>query len=200
MPSSVGEVRTIGEKIRRRVRMVAGMAVGGVLFLAAPAQAQERYMGASYLSPSAEFSTAFQNFDAESDGWKVFLGYDANKHFGFEVSYYDLGDFDQTVGASSIHAEIEVFDATFRGILPIGERFNLFARLGYSSVGIEYTASSGILTVGFDDSDWVLLYGAGMTLKLGKRFGLRAEYEAWDTRDSLEVWSAGVVFRFGGRQ
>ena len=164
-----------------------------------PASAGEGYLGASYLNTSAEFRATQETFDSSSSGWKIFGGYNLMKFFGVEVTYYDLGSFDESSDLESIDASIKVFDLAGRGILPLGERFELFARLGYSSVDVEYQQTTGVVTVNADGRNWELLYGLGATLKLGKKIGIRAEYEAWDVETSLNTWSLGLLFRMGGQ-
>ena len=67
-----------------------------------PALAAGAYLGGSWLSTSAEFDTAVENFDTDDSGWKVFAGADADKFFGAEVSYRDMGNFTDTQGLDSL--------------------------------------------------------------------------------------------------
>lgn len=166
--------------------------------LCLPASAGEGYVGASYLDSNAEFRTVSQNYDISSSGWKLFGGFNFIKYFGAELTYYDVGSFDDQQGANSIDSDIEVFDLAGRGILPLGQRVELFARLGYSRVSVDTTSTTGPLTASTSAEDWELLYGVGVGLKLGRRFGIRVEYEAWDVEDSLDTLSIGAFFRFGG--
>jgi OOP family OmpA-OmpF porin len=166
--------------------------------LCVPAWAGEGYVGASYLNTNAEFRTSQESFDTGSGGWKVFGGYDLMQYLGVEVTYYDLGSFDASSNLESIDADIKVFDLAGRGILPLGKRFELFAKLGYSRVEVDLQQTSGLVSGSANTTNWELLYGAGLTLKLGKMIGIRAEYEAWDVETSLDTWSLGLIFRMGG--
>lgn len=168
-----------------------------VCAMSLPAFAQGGYLGASYLSSSLEFNTGSGTFDPTSDSYKIFGGFDVNKFFGLELTYYDMGDFDDASAGTTFHANIDVWDVAARGIIPLGKHFELFGRLGYSYVSIETSTTTSLVNVTTDGSDWRLLYGAGVAVKLGDRFGLRAEYEVWDVDESLDAWSAGVYFRFG---
>src|SRR5262245_53282625 len=76
-------------------------------------------VGASYLSNNAEFQGAVQDFDTDDAGYKIFLGFDFIKFVGIETSYRDLGSHQQTSGGSTINADIEAYDASVRGILPL---------------------------------------------------------------------------------
>ena len=164
-----------------------------------PASAGEGYAGASYVSGSTEFDTTLESFDADSDSWKIFGGFNMNKYVGLELTYYDLGNFSDTSGDSTFEADISIFDVSFRGILPLGERYEVFGKLGYSSVDVETATSTDLVTATAEGSDWELFYALGVGLKLGQRFGIRAEWETWDVSDSLEAWSLGAYYRFGAR-
>jgi OOP family OmpA-OmpF porin len=174
-------------------RMIA-VAVVAICGLCLPAWAGDGYVGASYMSSSADFATVLESHSADSDGWKIFGGYNFMKYFGVELTYYDLGSFDVTEGDNPIKADITVFDFSGRGILPLGERFALFAKLGYSTVDVDFTSEGGSSA-----RDWELLYGIGASVSLSKSFGIRAEWESWNVETSLDAWSLGVYFRFGGR-
>jgi OmpA-OmpF porin, OOP family len=178
------------------------MAVAAAIVLCGvclPAHAGEAYLGASYLSSSGDFSSSGETFSPNADGWKVFGGWDFNKFFGAELTYYDLGNLDETQGTQTFSADVKVYDLAFRGILPLGERFDLFARLGYSNVSVDSTLAGTSASASASATDWKLLYGLGADLKLGKSFGLRAEWEAWDVEGALQVYSLGAYYRFGKR-
>jgi OOP family OmpA-OmpF porin len=175
----------------KRILTVAVVAICG---LCLPAWAGDGYVGASYMSSSADFQIGLENDSADSDGWKIFGGYNLMKYFGVELTYYDLGSFDPTEGDDPINADITVFDFAARGILPLGERFALFARLGYSTVDVDFGSGDGSSA-----RDWEVLYGIGASVDLGKSFGIRAEWESWNVETSLDAWSLGAYFRFGGK-
>jgi hypothetical protein len=118
---------------------------------------------------------------------------------GADLTHYDLGNLEDTQETSTFSADVKVFDIAFRGILPLGERFDLFARLGYSNVSVDSTLAGTSASASASATDWRLLYGLGADLKLGKSFGLRAEWEAWDVEGSLQEYSIGAYFRFGKR-
>jgi OOP family OmpA-OmpF porin len=150
------------------------------------------------MDSSAEFQPGSQTLKDSSSGWKIFGGHNFVEYFGIELTYYDLGSFNQTAGIESIKADIRVFDLSGRGIIPLGERFELFAKLGFSSVDVDLQYTSGFTTTDLSARDWEFLYAIGAAVKLGERFGIRAEYEGWDVPESLDAWSIGLTIRFGG--
>jgi hypothetical protein len=170
-----------------------------VMGICAPLQAFAAggYLGGSWLSTSAEFDTAVEDFDTDESGWKVFAGFDADRYVGVEVSYRDMGHFSDIRGSNSLDADITAWEASLRGILPLGKVLDLFAKIGYAKVSFDGDVATGpIISADIDADGWDLMYGVGLSVNLGERFGLRAEWEKFDTQDSLDSYSAGVFFQF----
>jgi len=180
----------------RRLMVVAVVLCGVLCGVSVPALAQEGYVGGSFLSTSSEFDTSGASFNPSADGWKLFAGYNANKYFGIEASYYDMGNLEDTSGSSTFAADINIFDLSFRGILPLGKVVQLTAKIGYSSVDIDSKLTGNFVEVTASGSTWELVYGVGAEMKLGKHFGLRGDWEKWDVEGSLDAWSVGAFVRF----
>jgi OOP family OmpA-OmpF porin len=178
----------------RRMLAIATLLMCGVCL---PAMAQEAYVGASFLRSSGEFTTYLETFSADADGWKIFGGYNFNKYIGIEATYYDLGHLEDSEGISEFTADASAFDLAFRGILPLGNRFELFGKLGPSNVTVDSTLNQPGANATSDERHWKLYYSAGLALKLGQRFGLRADWEAWAVEGTLQEYSLGAYFRFG---
>jgi len=149
-------------------------------------------VGASYLSNNADFSSAVSDFSTDAGGYKIFLGFDFIKFFGGELSYRDLGNYNETSGSSSIDASIKAYDASVRGILPLGKLFSIFAKAGYSNISTSGFFDGTVV----DESDWKLFYGVGVDLNLGEHMGVRTEWEQYDVDQSLNSLSLGAFFRF----
>ena len=177
----------------RRMLIAAAIVVFGVWV---PASAENWYVGASFLDTSAEFDSAGGTFDPSSDGWKLMVGYDINKYCGIEGTYYDMGDMEDTNSVGTLDANIEAFDVSFRGMLPVGKLFRFTGKLGFSSIDIETQTTGTLLSVDVDGTSWEFMYGIGAEVDLGKRFAIRADWEAWDVEGSLDAVSIGGYFRF----
>ena len=150
------------------------------------------YVGASYLSTDSEFETAVEDFDTDDSAWKGYAGFTFFKFLAFEASYRDLGTHKGVVNSSSFNADLESYDASVRGILPLGKRISLFARAGYANITTKGTLDAGSL----DEDQWEPVYGAGVDIQFGNHFGVRAEWEEYDVDGSLNSFSAGAFFRF----
>lgn len=161
-----------------------------------PVVAGEPYIGASWLSTDAELETAVDDFDVDDSGWKVFAGYNVRPFWGFEASYRDMGDFSDVVADSRIDAELEAWEASVRAIASMGRVVELFAKAGASNLSLdgEVDFDGDLSDIGSDD--WELMYGLGIAIKFRGSFGLRAEWEEFDTSDQLNTFSVGGFLRF----
>jgi hypothetical protein len=159
--------------------------------VASPAYANF-YAGASYLQTDAEFEDAANEFDADDSSFKIFGGFNFGKFLGIEASYRDLGNQQDSAGAAMLDVDLEAYDISARGTLPIGKLLGIFAKVGYANIAIDGNIGGGSI----DDDDWELLYGVGLDVYLGKRFGVRGEWEEYDVEDSLNSLSVGAFIRF----
>jgi len=154
------------------------------------------YVGASAMSTSAEFQDAATHWDTKATAWKAFAGVTFFKFVGIEASYRDLGKHDDTTGANTVHADLEAYDVSVRGVLPIGMRMQLFAKVGYADISAKGSYDVEGVISKFDNSDWQTLYGAGLDFHLVLGFGLRAEWEKYKVDTSLNSFSVGAYWRF----
>lgn len=131
--------------------------------------------------------------DDSDTGFGLAGGYQLNDHFAVEFAYVDLGSLDYRA-STTVSDGVDAADAdvglessaqgpvvSALGILPIGERFSLFGRVGLSFLNAEGTARiafDGIsqrASQSSQKSDPVL--GVGAELSLSKHFAIRL---AWD--------------------
>ncbi|HEX9183116.1 MAG TPA: outer membrane beta-barrel protein [Burkholderiales bacterium] len=213
--------------MRLRIIFVAWLA--GVLTAAAgPAFAQAGWyaglaLGSSNvdLSPdvvavSGATSTSFVS-DQRDPGVKVFAGYRFNRHFALEGGYAWLGEFQATTqvtapSSGALNADIRIIglfvDAL--AILPLGERFAAFAKVGvlgsetrtFRSTSGTATPAPGVNTnASTDDVD--LSYGLGAQYDFAKNVTLRVEWQLYaDVGDAntgqtdVNLYAAGLLFRF----
>jgi len=177
----------------KRFLVVAFVTACGLML---PAYAVDAYVGASYLSTNADFETAVDDFSTDDAGWKIFGGFNFVKFVGIELSYRDLGTFEDTSGSSTVNADLVSYDGALRGILPLGKWFEVFAKAGYSNVAVELEASDGLSSIVSDENNWELFYGAGFGINFGEHFGIRAEWEEYDVDASLNAFSVGGLIKF----
>lgn len=153
------------------------------LMLFAPTSDAGIYAGASVTQTALDIDDV--DFDEDDTGLKVFGGWTFFKFFGLEASYYDMGSLDN----ESDSVDLTAFGLVARGIIPVGEHLELFAKTGYMAWDAE--ASFG------DDDDFDLTYGVGAAWVFGGHISIRAEYEILDVDGAdVDLFSLGAAFRF----
>jgi OOP family OmpA-OmpF porin len=168
-----------------------------MLAISAPAVAQQSdagwYIGGAYGMTSFSVDTSAlpgATLDDSDTGFKIFGGFQFNKHLGAEVGYVDFGK----VGVSgSATGDVGVTAYTVAGVgtLPLNESFALFGKVGMWA----WTSKSSIAgTSGDSGSD--VFYGIGGRYNLSKNWGLTLELEQYDSDDSVTLTSFGVRYKF----
>jgi OOP family OmpA-OmpF porin len=137
------------------------------------------------------------DFTSEADdsdtAFSLAGGYQLNDHFAMEFGYVDLGSLNYQAsalvsdGVEQADADV-AFESTADGavvsalgILPIGERFSLFGRAGFSFMSAEGTARitiEGVTDRASQSSQKIdPVFGVGAEMSLGRHFAIRL---AWD--------------------
>ena len=153
------------------------------------------YVGASIGDTSVKVDDPAGNFNASDTSFKAFAGYRFMKFFGVEGSYIDFGSPDDSVGGTDVSIDATAFDAFAVGVLPIGDHFEVFGKLGL----LFWDTDIDVSGVGSDsDSGNDTAWGVGAAFIFGKHLGVRAEYEVFDIEDTDDVnmFSVGAEWRF----
>jgi len=137
--------------------------------------------------------------DEKDSAWKLFGGYQFNRHFAIEASYFDYGSVSasgQTFGVPfRITGDATAFGLAAVGILPIANHFSLFGKLGLLRTEVDVTGSGAGGAGSESDSETGLHVGIGLMFDLGRNFSIRAEWERNDEAE-IDMMSLGVQFRF----
>jgi OOP family OmpA-OmpF porin len=202
----------IGEAMNRIRLALAALAALGALH-SAPAAAQP-YLGFSLGQSDVDESIVVPGLldrggrvDGEDGAFKIFGGYQFNRHFALEAAIVDLGDVSYSgnfTGTAPLSGRVEGgrvqnsgFNLSAVGVVPLGERFVLFGKAGmflwYSEAS---DVTNGIAT--YSEADGAdLSLGLGASMALGERVSLRAEWERFDMSDvDVDLVTLGVAFRF----
>jgi OOP family OmpA-OmpF porin len=151
-------------------------------------------------------SAGAANVEAEIDlvalddtdlGFKLFGGYRFTDHFGVELGYADFGEQSARDGEAQLTTEIAGWTAEAVGLAPVGERFEVFGKLGLIFAETDFFSSGGFEPRGVSDRTAELAAGLGGAVRLG-RLAVRVELEyfANDSVDRILLLSAGLEFRF----
>jgi len=190
-----------------------GFVAAAAMLFAGPALAQDArfYVGASVGQAEVEgFCSEISSIvslvggslgscDEKDTAWKLFGGYQFNRHFALEGSYFDYGSASargQTFGVPlQVAADLTAFGIAAVGMLPLGSQFSLFGKLGLLRSELDVGASGvGGASAG-SDSETGLHYGVGLMFNLAGNFSVRAEWERNDEAE-IDMLSLGVQVRF----
>jgi len=152
--------------------------------------------------------TSSTSTDDTDTGWKAFAGYRFMKYLAVEGAYTNFGEATAnsivtapSAGVVNTTLESDAWTLSALGILPLGDRFSLFGRVGVNFWNIDVSAtgtgSGGTATASDSDdgTDWV--YGVGATYSLTKNLGVRGEWERYDFDDGdVDLLSAGISWNF----
>jgi OOP family OmpA-OmpF porin len=123
-----------------------------------------------------------------------------HKNFGAEIAYVDLGKATVTSGGQTVEAKASGEVVSLVGVLPIGEQFSLFARLGFINGTVKLSGPGGSV----DSTDVKTTYGVGAGFNFTRQLGVRLNWDKFaklgdsnTTGESdVDMISVGVVFKF----
>jgi hypothetical protein len=187
-----------------------GLAAG--LAQAAPAGEPGWYAGADVGRSEFKFDGGANFSDT---AFAVHGGYRAARYFAVEASYADLGSFDYTLECPAglacvpelypqfVDVSAKRLDLALLGILPLGERFEAYAKVGFSQTEIDTHVVEGMSgTSDFSDRSSDAIYGVGVRMHFDAPWTLRLQWERVPDVDYFGVdvdalW-LGAEYRFGG--
>lgn len=146
---------------------------------------------------------AVSDLDDSDTGFGVAAGYQVNPYFAAELGYVDLGEWDYsaegtvTDGLADYPASFGLSQSaagpvfSLLGIVPIGERFSVFARAGLALMSVDADADVTIdgiadsASAGTDRSNG--MYGLGGEFSVSNRFGVRLEWNRYAKVGSEDI-------------
>jgi hypothetical protein len=181
------------------------------MFWAGACLAQETgfYLGgalgqASYREACHDFDAlvgaagAFNCISKEASAGKAFAGWRFHRYIAAEISYIDYGEAkgQGSVGGATVNATVHTKAAGVSGlgILPLGDSFSAYGRLGLLRTRTASSAS-GAVTANSEHDQTELHVGIGGMVLLGRGWSLRGEFErANDSK--VDLGSLGVQYQF----
>lgn len=160
--------------------------------------------------------TASSSVDDTDTGYKLFGGYQFNNNFALEGGYVDLGKmtFSSTISVApagyttgAISGDVKTKNGLFLdavGILPVGNNFSVFGRLGMYSIETELSASGPAGSITKNDTESDFHWGIGAGYDFTQNLGARLEWERFNKvgnadktgEGDVDLWSAGIVYKF----
>jgi OOP family OmpA-OmpF porin len=145
--------------------------------------------------------------DGKDGAFKLFGGYQFNRNFALEAAMVDLGDMTYSgnfTGTAPLSGPVSGgrvqnsgLNLSAVGVLPLGERFVVFGKVGMFLWYSEATdVTNGIAT--FSEADGAdLSVGLGASVALGQKVSLRTEWERFDMSNTeVDLVTFGIAFRF----
>ena len=160
------------------------------------------YLGASagetkFRNECSRTITQFE-CDRKDTGFKVYAGGKMNEVLGMEIGYTDFGRI-RVLGGET---EAWAVPVTLIAGVPIGERFNVFAKGGglYARTDVWVDIRDSISERG-EKNGWGWTYGAGATFSITPQLQVRADWDRYKLdfvggRRDVDMLSAGLQFRF----
>jgi OOP family OmpA-OmpF porin len=152
------------------------------------------------------------NENDRDGGYKLFGGYQLNRHFAVEGGYFDLGRFGfstTTVPPGTLNGDIKLkgINLDLVGTLPVSERFSIFGRIGVarSQANDTFTGTGAVNVLNPSPSARSnnLKVGLGLDYAFTPSLSLRTEIERYRVDDAVgnkgdvDLISLGLVYRFG---
>ena len=194
-----------------RTKKLLAAAVALAFAAAAPSlvQAQEMgaYVGASIAQAKAkdfcdtggEPGLVVSSCDDKADAWKLLAGYRFHRNFAAEATYLQTGDMSVSgtyLGAPfSGKGDGRAFGIAALGIMPVGQRVELFGKLGVLRTEIDASATVLGTSLSFGEDETEAHFGMGAIFKLTRNWGVRAEWERAE-KSKIDLLSLGVQYAF----
>lgn len=169
----------------------------------AMAQTPGFYIGANVGQSVADLDCAGTTSCDDSDtSVKAFLGYQINKTFAVEASYFDLGEPNATVGTARVRLKNTGFGLRGLASFPFSQNFSGFVGLGINQVKSDATVTMGTLTGSVDESSTQATVALGVDYALTPALKLRGEVEHYrfeavgNSNFNVLNYSVGLKYQF----
>ncbi len=175
------------------------------------------YMGADFGHAELQLENLgnpnISNKDFSNTTFSIHGGYRFNPYFAIESTFADFGGYGYRVdfcaevcAPEAFPAEISIsgkrLDLALVGSIPLGERLEAYAKVGFVSTEIKYEGRSLNDTVSFSNSDSETIYGIGLRLHFDVPWSLRLQWDRTQLDDyeaDVDAWWLGAEYRFGSR-
>jgi opacity protein-like surface antigen len=173
------------------------------------------YVGAGFGSLEIDIDDFEEgaDFTGQDTAYKLFGGWKFNKYIGGELEWIDGGTAEEkyTTGVDTLKAGIDVsgFNLSLLGAFPIGEQFDVFAKLGLFNWNADVDANiSGplcdeLIEIGesckesASDDGTDFSWGVGANWYFMENFGARAEYQSFEVDEATaDSWFISVLWMF----
>ncbi len=149
--------------------------------------------------------------DDSDTGTKFFAGFRFKENVAVEGAFVDLGEvsidatsngsgFLYVPGPVSAEADADGINIALVGIWPVGEKVDVIGKLGFFAWDADASASNSAFgSVSIDDDGTDPMFGVGGQFRVGKKVGIRVEFERFaDVFDvDVDLLSVSIFFTGG---
>jgi len=179
---------------------LASLAIGALAAPVANAQAPNSGSYVGIAGGQSKFRTDCSSVfscDKKDTAWKVYGGGRFTDIFGLELGYTDFGK----IRASGGDTKAWAANLSLLAGVPIGERFNIFAKAGGVYGRTDVDASPSTLFDTGHKSGWGGTYGVGAAAGITRNLQVRVDYDRYKLdfvggRRDIDLLTAGVQYRF----
>jgi len=118
-----------------------------------------------------------RNFQDSSAVWNVTGGVEFGKYFGIQGDYYSYSQAEDQIPINSgVNTDVtaDAYELSVKPMLPLGEHFDVFARIGYNWYNIDVKRQ---YVKGQSDSNNSSMYAGGISFNPTPTFSIIGEYE-----------------------
>ena len=210
----------MAREMNRNLLFTAAITLSGLLAGSSPALAQQAqdsgfYAGGALGQAKAKDACSgitgagfTGGCDDKDTAWKIFGGYQFNRHFGAEVGYVDLGEFTANgtiAGApASASAEAKGFEVVGVGMIPFTQQLSAYGKAGLFRWDVDSRATAGAASAGGGDKGTDFTYGVGLKYDFTRNLAGRLEFQRYNNvgeasttgQSDVNLWTLGVAFKF----
>ena len=166
------------------------------------------------IAPNLPGTASISN-DNNGNAYKLFGGYQFNKNFALEGGYFNLGQFGYAAttvaptptGTLNGNIKLQGLNLDAVGMLPLGDKFSVFGRLGmqYAQAKDNFSSTGSIATPTNPSPSKDAFnpkVGLGLQYDFTRSVGMRVEAERFRINDAIgntgdiNMYSVGLVYRF----
>ena len=150
--------------------------------------------------------------DDSDTGTKFFVGFRFSEKVAVEGALVDLGEtsIDATsngsgflfaAGPASAEVDVDGINIALVGIWPVGEKVDVIGKLGFFAWDADASASNSAFgSVSIDDDGTDPMFGVGGQFRVGKKVGIRVEFERFADVFDVDVDLLSVSILFTGEE
>lgn len=137
-------------------------------------------------------------FNERAAATTILGGYTLNEHVAFEAAYTKLFDAKGNVEGVNVKVDGNEWDLSTKLSVPMGDRLNPYARLGWSYLDLSLLGSVAGISTRLNEYDDAFTWAVGTGVKLNSRYSLSGEYSRVLVNDGdFDRMSLNLNYRFG---